>query len=84
MINNFDAAKRMMNHGDQDLSLSYPSFKSKLDLFFIDHDMVPMLVQESYLNSMQDRNTLEDLEQMAEAADQISVGDQLNIQIRQN
>ena len=56
MINNFDAAKKLLNHGNTDLNIAYREFKSKLDLFFIDHDLIPLLVQESYISSMQDRN----------------------------
>ena len=40
----------------------YPTYRSKLDLFFIDHDFVPLLVQESYLTSFgTDRDSMEDL-----------------------
>lgn len=53
MINNFEAAFRLLNNGAVPLEKKYPKFQQKLDLFFIDHDWVPLLVQESYLNSMQ-------------------------------
>lgn len=79
MINNFDAAKRLMNHGEVSLNIKYPTFRQKLDLFFIDHDSIPLLVQESYLNSMHDCDSMHDLERMATAADMISIGDQINI-----
>lgn len=79
MINNYDAAKKLLNHGDNNLNRQYPSFREKLDLFFIDHDFVPMLVHESYLNSMQNKSSLQDLENMADAADLMSVSDQANI-----
>lgn len=46
-----------------------------MDLFFIDYDLIPMLVQENYLNSMGDRKSLQDVEAMADAAEFISVGD---------
>lgn len=52
MINNFEAAYRLLNNGAVPLSQKYPTFRQKLDLFFIDHDWVPLLVQESYLNGM--------------------------------
>jgi len=29
-----------------------------MDLFFIDYDMIPMLMHENYLNSMQDRKDI--------------------------
>ena len=44
MINNFEAAYRLLNHGAVSLEKSYPTFRQKLDLFFIDHDWVPLLV----------------------------------------
>ena len=44
MINNYDAAKKLLNHGGNNLNKLYPTFRQKLDLFFIDHDFVPMLV----------------------------------------
>lgn len=53
-----------------------------MDLFFIDYDFVPMLVQENYLNSFGDRKTMEDVEKMANAADFISLGESINRQVR--
>ena len=79
MINNFDAAHRLLNCGEKPLDAKYPFFRQKLDLFFIDYDFIPLLVQECYLNAFRDRKSLEDLEAMADAADMISVGDTLNI-----
>ena len=84
MINNFDAAHKLLNCGEKPLDQQYPTFRQKLDLFFIDYDFIPLLVQEAYLNSFQNRKEAEDLEAMAEAADMISIGDQLNVQIRTN
>jgi len=57
MINNFEAAYRMLNHGRKSLNEKYPTFKDKLDLFFIDYDWIPLLVQEGYLGAMEKRNT---------------------------
>ena len=82
MINNYDAAFRLLNIRSTDNMRNYPTFKSKQDLFFIDHEFVPLLVQESYLNGFGDRNSLTDIEAMAEASDLISTGDLMNIQIR--
>lgn len=79
MINNFDAAHKLLNCGEKPLDSLYPSFRQKLDLFFIDYDFIPLLVQECYLNAFRDRKSLEDIEAMAEAADMISLGDTLNI-----
>ena len=44
MINNFDAAHRLLNHGAKNLNERYPRFRDKLDLFFIDHEWVPLLI----------------------------------------
>jgi len=79
MISNFDAAHRLLDHGKRNLNLSYPEFRQKLDLFFIDYELVPLLVQENYLNSMGDRCSLYDVESMALASDYISLGDSVNI-----
>ena len=84
MINNFDAAHRLLDHGRVDLNIRYPSFRDKMDLFFIDYDMIPLLVQDSYLNAMGDRKGLEDVEAMALAAEYISLGDAVSRQVRQN
>lgn len=75
MINNFEAAHRLLNSGGDNLQSKYPSFRSKLDLFFIDYEWVPLLVQESYLTSMEKRNGLQDVLAMAEASEYISFGD---------
>ena len=84
MINNFDAAFRLLNTGKQEFHQKYPLYRNKLDLFFIDHEFVPLLVQECYLGSMQHNDTLDDIEAMANASDMISLGDEVNIQIRMN
>lgn len=73
MINNFEAANRLLNYDI--LSKKYPTFREKVNLFFIDYDMIPLIVQDMYLNSMQGQSTMDDIERMAEAADYISMGD---------
>jgi hypothetical protein len=78
MINNFDAAHRLLNHGAKNLNEKYPRFRDKLDLFFIDHEWIPLLIQDNYLNSMDKRDSLKDIESMADASEFISLGDSLN------
>lgn len=51
MINDFEAATRLLNN-------KYEKFRDKLDLFFVDNDWVPLLVQEAYLTSFDRRNSL--------------------------
>ena len=84
MINNFDAAHRMLDHGNKNMNLNYPTFRDKMDLFFIDNDFIPLLIQENYLTAMKDRRAMQDLEKMADAADFISLGDCVNNQLRTN
>lgn len=84
MITNFDAAHRLLNHGQKNLNLLYPTFAKKMDLFFIDYDLIPLLVQENYLTGLGERKTLADVEAMADAADSISFGDSISIQVRKN
>ena len=84
MINNFDAAHRLLNHGNISLDIKYPTFRQKVDLFFIDYDLIPLLIQESYLTAMGDRKSLDDLEAMADASEFISLGDSVSRQVRQN
>jgi hypothetical protein len=56
MINNYDAAHRLLNQNEN--ARKYPTFRSKIDLFFIDHEFVPLLVQESYLNCFGPRDSM--------------------------
>lgn len=55
--------------------------REKIDLFFIDYDLIPLLVQENYLPN-NPKPSLLDLAKVAEAADLISTGDILNRAIR--
>lgn len=75
MISNFDAALRLLDHGRRNLNANYPDFRHKMDLFFIDYDMIPNIMQENYLNAMGDVRDMRSIEAMAEAADYISMGD---------
>jgi ABC-type arginine transport system ATPase subunit len=75
MISNFDAAHRMLDHGKKNLNVNYPEFRQKMDLFFIDYDMIPNIMQENYLNAMGEVRDIRSIEAMAEAADYISMGD---------
>lgn len=84
MISNFDAAHRLLDHGRKNLNASYPQFRQKMDLFFIDYDMIPLLIQENYLYAMGERNSIKDIEAMADAAEYMSLGDSVNVQVRKN
>ena len=85
MINNFDAAAKLLDCGNPTFDQKYSTFRQKIDLFFIDHEFVPLLVQESYINCFDEgANSMRDLEKLATANEMMSVGDLCNIQIRQN
>jgi replication factor C subunit 1 len=53
-----------------------------MNLFFIDYNLIPLLIQENYLDSMRKDNSLKTLEKMAKSADYISTGDILNKKVR--
>lgn len=84
MISNFDAAHKLLDHGKRSLNQNYPKFSQKMDLFFIDYDLIPLLVHENYLTSMGDRRDRFDLDAMADAAEYISMGDSISVQLRTN
>ena len=51
------------------------SFKDKMGLYFVDHDMVPLLVQENYISAAGSGNSAQDIMKLALQADYISLGD---------
>jgi replication factor C subunit 1 len=73
MMNNFDAAGKLLRAYDT----SKLSHRQQMDLFFIDYDLIPLLIHQNYLEAMGN-----DLDKLAEAADSIAFGDVLNSQIR--
>ena len=50
-----------------------------MDLFFIDYDFIPLLIQENYLTTMGDRRSMDDVNAMADAAEYMSLGDSVNV-----
>lgn len=77
MINNFDAASKLLRKSDM-RNLRY---KEKMDLFFVDYELIPLLIHENYLTAM-GSNSKDTLERVVEAADSIALGDVLNKRIR--
>ena len=73
MIKNFDAAKELLNSKG-----NKTPFNKLLDLFFIDYDLIPLLVYENYLSTFPSQNyenKKEELENLSIAADAVSLGD---------
>lgn len=66
----FDAVQKLMDPREK--------FTGKLDYYFVDTSMVPLLVQENYLASSATQSRFADLERFAAAADSISAGDLIN------
>ena len=67
------------------------SFRQKIDLFFIDYDLIPLLIQENYLSSIRkddysnkknDTDISNSLEKLAQAASSIAQGDIISKVIR--
>ena len=78
MISNFDASAKLLDS----YQLKGTTYKDKMDLFFIDTDMVPLLVYENYLTAIAtDRYAVK---KMAQAMDSIALSDTFNRKIRAN
>lgn len=80
MINNFQAANKLMNFEEY----KEMSYREKVDMFFIDYDFVPLLVQENYLGAMDRtfKGGVNEVARMANAANYISLGDIVNKRVR--
>ena len=69
MVGHFEAAARLLNRKD----LRNLRHREKVDLFFIDFDLIPLIIHENYLSAM--TNEANQLKRMSLAADSISLGD---------
>ena len=78
MISNFDAATKLLNC----INSKRMKFNELLDLFFIDYDLIPLLLYENYLSCFYYDSKREQLEQLSFEADQISASDLLDKRIR--
>jgi len=75
MMNNFEAAKLLLS-GTNELPV-----RDKIDLFFIDYDMIPLIVHENYLPNSS-YATHGELEWIAKAADYLADGDVLGNSVK--
>ena len=80
MINNFEASHRLLNNKKH----YKDNLRTKLDLFFIDPQFVPLLIQDNYLNTLGDARGMDTLSKMAEAAEFISFSDELSLRIHKD
>ena len=78
MIGHFDAASRLLNKNE----MKGLRYREKVDLFFIDFDMIPLIIHENYLSAM--TNEVNQLKRVSFAADSISFGDRISSFMRRN
>lgn len=57
------------------------NFREKMNLFFIDYDLIPLLIHENYLNCYNKTND-NDLNSLVKSTEHISLGDTLDKKIR--
>lgn len=76
MLSNFDACAKLLNARDS----RKLSFRDKMDLFFIDYDLIPLLIQENYLSSGNEAP----FDQIVKASESIATGDIVSTSIRRN
>lgn len=78
MISNFDAAAKILKREEMEKL----RFRDRLNLFFIDPELIPLLIHENYLSAMGCNTESKNLERMTEASEAIAFGDVLNKHIR--
>ena len=80
-VSNFDAATVLLNREQR----SGKTYRDLLGYFFIDYDLVPLLVQENYLNAARkDVPDLDGIRRLARAADSIARSDKTNLLVRKD
>mmetsp|Transcript_23493 Transcript_23493/g.31492 ORF Transcript_23493/g.31492 Transcript_23493/m.31492 type:complete len:82 (+) Transcript_23493:1388-1633(+) len=80
MMNNFQASLKLLDPKQA----KFLSIREKLDIFFLDYQIMPLFVQESYLACYSSFNTgPDDMMKAATAAEYISFADVLGDQVMQ-
>lgn len=78
MLNPFDSCKRMLTKAD----FRKLRHREKMDLFFIDFDLIPSLIHENYLSCYGNNRSVFDLRRMVASSENISLGDIIDRKIR--
>ena len=76
MLNVFSAATKLL-----DPKNSAQRFHEKLDYFFLDFGIMPLFVQENYLQAYGNTTNVNDIANMANAAEFISLGDSIGANV---
>ena len=82
MINPFQAVYKLLLKEEHEKM----TFRDKLDMFYLDYNFTPLLVQENYLTAMENnyKSTIKDTQRMANAAALLSLGDTFDNKMRSN
>ncbi len=80
MLSNFDAAGKLLNNSNS----KKMSIRELLDLYFIDYDLIPLLIHENYLSSFKFDHKKDILENLSFESDLISESDIIDKRIRIN
>lgn len=79
MLSPFDACKKLLNSFEG----ARMSFRDRMDMFFVDHSLMGLLVHENYLKSVDKKPVTDDLlSRCAYSADLMTLGDMINARIR--
>lgn len=79
MLSPFDACAKLLSSTGKRGKL--PSMEKRLDMFYLDAEMMPLMIQENYLKTYEKRprgNDEDDLLQCAHAAEMISLADTMS------
>ena len=76
MLSGNSAAAKIMNYHDSSLST-----KDRLDMFFVDYDLIPLLVADNY-HRLYEPGSVKDMEALAKAAESISFSEEISHKIR--
>ena len=82
MINPFQAVNKLLMKEESEKM----KFRDKMDMFYLDYNFTPLLVQENYLTAMESnfKGTKKDTQRLANAAALLSLGDTFDNKMRSN
>ena len=81
MLTHFEATRKLLNR----ISLNNMTIWDKMECFFIDSDMVPIMVHQNYLGSMKkDKLNKKEFHNLVRATEGFVLGDQIDTKIRKS